>query len=118
MRPENAQSRQTPLQSCDLWAKCGQVVTDSAQFVERPAKVATGAEPQARQSRGNHVQAFHLTGLLKSTKDACSERKRTSNRMSEGLPTQSHDPEPNELSDSCRFPPPWAVPRRASPSIH
>ena len=101
-----------------LSVKGGQVVTDSAKLVERAAKVATGAEPQAHQRLGNHVQAFHLTGLLKGTVSANSARERADDRVPKRLPIQSHDSESNELPDSGCFPPPSAAPRRASPSIH
>ena len=96
----------------------GRNVTDSAKLVELTAKVATGAEPQAHQRLANHVQAFHLTGLLEGTRSASSARGRADNRVPKRLPIQSHDSKSNELPDSGCFPPPSAAPRRASPSIH
>ena len=96
----------------------GQVISDSAELVEGPSEVATGAEPQAHQRPGNHVQAVNLTGLLQGTRDADPARRRAVNRVAEGLPVQGHDPEPDELPDRGGLPPTGATPRGASPTVH
>ena len=101
-----------------LRVKDGQVISDSAKLVEGPAEVATGAEPQAHQRPGNHVQAVYLTGLLQRSRDADPASRRADHRVAEGLPVQGHDPEPDELPDRGGFSPTGATPRRASPSVH